>query len=290
MPVPQPGGVAAPGRGVLCRRGWRPGRPRPPARGSPAHDLVGQQHAAHLRVLVLALVDDGLSGDKQRRGLRGALRSGAQSPQAPRAPRAAGAWRTGEAQRPTQATLAAGSPGAGRGLGGFRACAGGPSAPEDEDAACRPGEARAQGARATWQRPRRPLLPAPPRAIVCTEFPAAPHEAAQNALRPEPREEPRPEGQFVWSPGPRPPRPERSPGRGRVGAWLLPAFKPRCPRRAALPAGLRGALRAAGGGRPEGRGAAAARGRAGPRPRGLPAGVLRAPGRPAPRGHVLLAG
>ena len=27
-----------------------------------AHDLVGQQHAAHLRVLVLALVDDGLFG------------------------------------------------------------------------------------------------------------------------------------------------------------------------------------------------------------------------------------
>lgn len=45
---------------------------RPPALRSPAHDLVGQQHAAHLRVLVLALVDDGLSGGKQRRRLSGA--------------------------------------------------------------------------------------------------------------------------------------------------------------------------------------------------------------------------
>lgn len=48
------GGVAAPGLGVLVGAG-------PPATlGSPAHDLVGQQHAAHLRVLVLALVDNGL--------------------------------------------------------------------------------------------------------------------------------------------------------------------------------------------------------------------------------------
>lgn len=65
------------------------------ARRSPAHYLVGQQHATHLRVLVLALVHDGLrrGGDKQRRGLRGARGFGAQAPGALRVWRAAGARR-----------------------------------------------------------------------------------------------------------------------------------------------------------------------------------------------------
>lgn len=47
--------------------GWRRGRP--PPGGSPAHDLVGQQHAAHLRVLVLAFIHDGLRRGQAERGV-----------------------------------------------------------------------------------------------------------------------------------------------------------------------------------------------------------------------------
>lgn len=73
-PVPKRGGVAAPGRAAFA------GAAGAPPRGSPAHDLVGQQHAAHLRVLVLALVDDGLRGRQAEAGLRGARGGGAPSP------------------------------------------------------------------------------------------------------------------------------------------------------------------------------------------------------------------
>jgi hypothetical protein len=34
---------------------------------SPAHDLVGEQHSAHFRVLVLPLIDDGLGEGEVRR-------------------------------------------------------------------------------------------------------------------------------------------------------------------------------------------------------------------------------
>lgn len=47
--------------------GWRHGRP--PPGGSPAHDLVGQQHAAHLRILVLAFIHDGLRGGQVETGV-----------------------------------------------------------------------------------------------------------------------------------------------------------------------------------------------------------------------------
>lgn len=55
----------------------------PAGRRSPAHDLVGQQHTAHLRVLVLALIDDGLHGDTQRRALHGALAWASRCPPPP---------------------------------------------------------------------------------------------------------------------------------------------------------------------------------------------------------------
>lgn len=75
-PIPKPSRVEAPGLRILCGCSWRRGYPptrRSPVRRSPAHDLVGQQHTAHLRVLVLALIDDGLHRDMQRRALHGAL-------------------------------------------------------------------------------------------------------------------------------------------------------------------------------------------------------------------------
>lgn len=34
---------------------------------SPAHDLMGEQHSAHFRVLVLTLIDDGLGREEEHR-------------------------------------------------------------------------------------------------------------------------------------------------------------------------------------------------------------------------------
>lgn len=65
--LPQLGGVARRLQHRLHRLGWRRGRP--PPGGSPAHDLVGQQHAAHLWVLVLAFINDGLRGGQAEAGV-----------------------------------------------------------------------------------------------------------------------------------------------------------------------------------------------------------------------------
>lgn len=83
------------------------------ARRSPAHDLVGQQHATHLRVLVLALVHDGL------RGGGGTSRGGGYAAPAAWAPSRPGRCGSpgrqvhcgpGEASRPSQATVPAEPP------------------------------------------------------------------------------------------------------------------------------------------------------------------------------------
>lgn len=75
--------VSRPGR--VSIDGPTPPTPQPPlARRSPAHDFVGQQHAAHLGVLVLAFVHDGLAEYKQKReGITGRCGAGARAAGAP---------------------------------------------------------------------------------------------------------------------------------------------------------------------------------------------------------------
>lgn len=75
--LPQLGGVASACKRCLRRLGWRQGR-LPPG-GSPAHDLVGEQNAAHLRVLVLAFINDGLRGGQAEAGVTKSLRLGRQT-------------------------------------------------------------------------------------------------------------------------------------------------------------------------------------------------------------------
>lgn len=242
MPFPKWGGVVAPG----ARPQWAPLAPRrsPPRRRSPAHDLVGQQHAAHLRVLVLTLVDDGLRGDKQRRGLRGA--------QQPRASRAAGAWGRGEASQPPRPRSRQGHPAPGLGQGGLSSRAPAGPAPAldsgrgggrlspgvgSEDARTHPGAAAAGHVL-------QPL--STPGSNPCVGRGRSERAAAQEAR---------------WSregrrrPGSRPARP-------------LPAFPPRSPRWAARPGPSTAPRPGARAQPPHVAG-----------PGGRPAGVLGAPGR-----------
>lgn len=92
--------ISRPGR--VSIDGLTPPTPQQPlARRSPAHDFVGQQHAAHLGVLVLAFVHDGLAEYKQKReGITGRCGAGA---------RAAGA--PGRVQRPGTVARVATMPG-----------------------------------------------------------------------------------------------------------------------------------------------------------------------------------
>lgn len=219
---PELGGVAAPGLRVLCRRSWR--RDRPPARRSPAHDLVGQQHAAHLRVLVLALVDDGLRGDKQRRGSRGAPAAEASRP--------AGVGRRGRRRGPPSHP-----PGrvttAGPGRGGFRACAKGPLAPEEAAAPAgeRPagagrGGGRERGRAGTDPGAPVPPLPAPPRRVLGPlSTPSSNPRAARGRAELQRRAEPPPGRQSVRGAGLRPPCPACAP-RSSPAACSGPPLKP----------------------------------------------------------------
>ena len=169
MPVPKRGGVAAPGRAPFV------GAAGAPAPGSPAHDLVGQQHAAHLRVLVLALVDDGLRGRQAEAGLRGARGGGAPSPPGlcgPRGRQVHGG--RGEAASGGGSPSRRGHPSLARPrrpplLGARRACAG-PSAREDAGR-FRAGRRRPRPQRR--ERGHRPLAAGAgprPRAIIYPEF------------------------------------------------------------------------------------------------------------------------
>lgn len=188
--------------------------------------------------------------------------------------RAAGARWTGEAARPTQATLLARSPGAALGLGGFRACAGPFSSGRRSRA--RPGEARAQGATVSRHRPRRPGLrvprlpaPLPGRVLRPLSTPSSnPHIArgrSERAATKEAGKSPRRGSSLSGAEGGARPALSAPPGSRKVGARPLLVFKPSCLRRPPCELGYAGLCTRR---RPDGRGAAATRGRAGPRPRG----------------------
>lgn len=152
----------APGRRGLCRN-WRP-RPTPrPC--SPAHDLVGQQHAAHLRVLVLALVHDGLRGGgrgKRRPGLCGASGFGAKSSLHPLlAARAAGVRPEGESIRNTRPFSRPGHSGAGQDSSGLALLLRAPP-PPPWGCTRNPGAAGSAGRAGQGQRNRGPGAGSPP--------------------------------------------------------------------------------------------------------------------------------
>lgn len=255
------------------------------ARRSPAHDLVGQQHAAHLRVLVLALVDDGLRGGQAEAGVTRRPRLGG-----PVAPGAAGGRCTagrGRRRGPPRPPSRGSHPGAGQGQGGLlsRALAGparglrlgraraSRAGGRGWAARGRPRPGRRERGRsgthpaARGCQPSRPPSPPPPgRVLGPLSTPSSDLRVGRG--RSEPlwlEKQGRAAGAAVrLVPRAAPALPCALPGLGKSGARLLPAFHSRCLQWAALRTGPRpgSACR----GRPRGRDAAAARGRAAPGP------------------------